>query len=268
MLKQLLNTITQFKRDNRVAVAQVDAIGHSMGGLLVRTAALFPEFVKGNGLDAGLVHKLITIGTPHLGSHLATELTALPSTCAVWFPGTLLSALIPAMNYAKGFTLDLATDSQMISALLKQKTVALRTHVIVGVASKEQDKATSDRIREIGQSWGCPQIESVLSNGMSGFFAGPSDVVVAARSQQGIGLGYDSPDAFGVSWGDRAASIDVVAGVIHSIMPGLFEAGPDELSKTVAKSGMLAYAETPIPNLLLRLVNSSASSEKFANMLP
>lgn len=52
-----------------VAAVQADVVAHSMGGLLVRYWALQAQFkIQPWTYGQGYVHKLITIGTPHLGS--------------------------------------------------------------------------------------------------------------------------------------------------------------------------------------------------------
>lgn len=56
-----------------VAAVQADVVGHSMGGVITRTMALLGDFRSGT-YGRGLVHKLITLNTPHLGSPLATRL--------------------------------------------------------------------------------------------------------------------------------------------------------------------------------------------------
>jgi uncharacterized membrane protein len=57
-----------------VAAVQADFVVHSMGGNVTRTMPLLPDFLQGNTYGQGIVHKLITIDTPHKGSVLATEL--------------------------------------------------------------------------------------------------------------------------------------------------------------------------------------------------
>lgn len=61
-----------------VAGVQVDIVAHSMGGDVARTFPLLPQYLSDATLGAGLIHKLITIDTPHLGSPLATNLLLSP----------------------------------------------------------------------------------------------------------------------------------------------------------------------------------------------
>ena len=66
-----------------VAAAQVDVVGHSMGGLITRTMpyVLTSQFYSAENYMQGIVHKLIAIGGPHLGSPLAISSLAPTNIC-------------------------------------------------------------------------------------------------------------------------------------------------------------------------------------------
>lgn len=53
---------------NGIIVSQVDVIGHSLGGLQARSFCQDGRFLSPMNYNQGYIHKLITIGTPHLGS--------------------------------------------------------------------------------------------------------------------------------------------------------------------------------------------------------
>lgn len=77
--KQLATFINQFKMGANpeaiaVAAVQADIVAHSMGGDITRTFPLFSQFYNNTTFALGYVHKVITIGTPHWGSPLATHL--------------------------------------------------------------------------------------------------------------------------------------------------------------------------------------------------
>lgn len=69
-------------RQAGIAAAQVDYVGHSMGGILGRQWAAgdhctgYNCFRRLDNFYSGDFHKLITLGTPHRGSELANVLTA------------------------------------------------------------------------------------------------------------------------------------------------------------------------------------------------
>jgi hypothetical protein len=63
-------------RNHGVAAAQVDVVGHSMGGLVARARAQSSQrpYQKIANYFQGFFHKIITVGTPHRGTRLATWL--------------------------------------------------------------------------------------------------------------------------------------------------------------------------------------------------
>lgn len=56
---------------NLIAATQVDVVGHSLGGLITRSFIQSPSYKAQKNYLKGYVHKLITLGTPHLGSPVA-----------------------------------------------------------------------------------------------------------------------------------------------------------------------------------------------------
>lgn len=74
MVAVMTTAIDDYKRSQNLAASAVDVIAHSMGGLVSRAARTQPGYYGVANYQAGLIHKLITIGTPHLGSALADTL--------------------------------------------------------------------------------------------------------------------------------------------------------------------------------------------------
>ncbi len=68
--KQVNETLSSY-HDKRTAASQVDIIGHSMGGLMARGFVQQPDYESQANYMQGYIHRLITIGTPHFGGHLA-----------------------------------------------------------------------------------------------------------------------------------------------------------------------------------------------------
>ena len=54
-----------------IAASQVDIVAHSMGGLMARGFVQQPDYMKQDNFMKGSIHRLITIGTPHLGGPLS-----------------------------------------------------------------------------------------------------------------------------------------------------------------------------------------------------
>jgi pimeloyl-ACP methyl ester carboxylesterase len=69
---QLRQLIKDFRRHFSLAAVQADVVAHSMGGDVARTIALQSGFQSNDTFGAGPIHKLIIIGTPHLGTPFAT----------------------------------------------------------------------------------------------------------------------------------------------------------------------------------------------------
>lgn len=78
---QIRQGITDFRYINNAAAVTADVIAHSMGGDIVRTIAIGSGFKTNNTYGHGPIDKLITIGTPHLGTPLATDLLQGANTC-------------------------------------------------------------------------------------------------------------------------------------------------------------------------------------------
>ena len=61
-------------QSNGIAMTRVDMVGHSMGGLVTRKFAAWSAYSVRRNFHKGYVRRMITIGTPHLGSPLGTYL--------------------------------------------------------------------------------------------------------------------------------------------------------------------------------------------------
>lgn len=79
-----------------VAAVQADIVAHSMGGDITRTLPLISAYLKNNTFAQGIVHKVITIDTPHLGSPLANHLLNGFNICT---DNILALAGQPSLNY-------------------------------------------------------------------------------------------------------------------------------------------------------------------------
>jgi pimeloyl-ACP methyl ester carboxylesterase len=74
VLAQIQKFIKNFKDVNQAAAVQADIVAHSMGGDISRILRRQPTYLSSDTFSQGPLHKLITIGTPHLGTPLATQL--------------------------------------------------------------------------------------------------------------------------------------------------------------------------------------------------
>jgi len=86
----LLNDLVTFMTDFRtgalgsgpVAAVQADVVAHSLGGLMARGMIRLPRFYSDETYQRGRFHKLITLGTTHLGSHQSLRLLDGTNDCS------------------------------------------------------------------------------------------------------------------------------------------------------------------------------------------
>jgi hypothetical protein len=126
-------------RVNGIAATQVDFVGHSMGGLLARL--YIGEYSPGGGplylykrddnLNAGDVHKLITLDTPHQGSELALALV--DALGAITNFGAQLQPLMADKCFTCGAVFDLRVGSAMIQTMPQ---TPVPSHAIVGIGGQ------------------------------------------------------------------------------------------------------------------------------------
>lgn len=81
VLLRIRNVITNYKTVNHIAAVRADIVAHSMGGDVARTLPQVTFFLNSYNYNLGVVHKLITIGTPHQGSPLAAALLQSSNAC-------------------------------------------------------------------------------------------------------------------------------------------------------------------------------------------
>jgi hypothetical protein len=88
VLGQIASYVNEFRSLENAAAAQADVVVHGMGGDIVRAAIQLPNYDTPETYAQGSVDKLITIGTPHLGTPLASALLRSENAC---FAGVLAS---------------------------------------------------------------------------------------------------------------------------------------------------------------------------------
>ncbi len=76
--KKLVDAVRDIRRSNGIAAAQADVVAHSMGGLMIRKVENLPGFQGPDSFGVGRIHKLITAGTPYLGSPFASAVFNIP----------------------------------------------------------------------------------------------------------------------------------------------------------------------------------------------
>jgi len=189
------------------AGVQVDVVGHSMGGLVVRQLVLLANFLNSstnstNNLNQGYIQKIITLDAPHLGSPLAAKLVDSANSCFRGFLEnygnfSLKSITLSGGSTAAGAMADItgngvadATRSSALQTLSLQGPRPLPVALVAGYYSNWSslgcgDGCTPDRVRK--KCANEPLAQSYTDTGYStNFSAAPTnlnDGIVGVTSQ-------------------------------------------------------------------------------------
>jgi pimeloyl-ACP methyl ester carboxylesterase len=254
-----LNGINSAFRDlARVAAAESDIVGYSMGGLLARAIANDSATPSAFAYGQGGIHKMISLDTPHLGSPFATNFSTLP-LCQDLFAR---NGLHSGQNIA-----DLAPRSKILSNLSAQSLTAkhIPTHAITGIASDSQTEATeqcynaSIFVPGVSNVIACTVVHEACmsllpSGGFNQLMNGSSDLIVPLDSESAKGLQISGSGPIPVSAPNSAG-----VAVIHAVAPPLFPMGPDILGRDVVQGVVGPSAQGPgniITNHVLDLLNT------------
>ena len=273
VLRQITDWIGQFKagantQSDSVAAVQADIVAHSMGGNITRTLPLqqsalqvdpSKNFLSVLNFDQGVVHKLITIDTPHLGSPLATQLLQSQNSCVA----NLLALAnkpafgsVQALTSTGSFTVSGAVgdlvDSPQSQALKNtnnpsQPSIPVRTALIAGTAngtnwSTLATDGTATFIRATcGTAASNPLANNLTPDAWPSIFGDQSDAIVGLNSQLD-GLNADPGSVFD--------------GNVHS--PGIEKlgfAGPSVTDSGPAPMQVITLLNTPVASALFHRLN-------------
>lgn len=144
------------------AATQVDVVGHSMGGLLTRLFTNATDYRRPDNLDAGDVHRLVTLDTPHWGSSFANLLVALHNGTAA--EATRVETTVTALtggNMLQGAVCDLSENSTGLQALAG--ATALRSQAITATGGPGGTPATPARYWGGATVFGLRSFEAALT---------------------------------------------------------------------------------------------------------
>jgi uncharacterized protein (TIGR03437 family) len=207
---QISQYISQFRSVLRVAAIQTDVIAHSLGGLAVRTLPQCGGTFQDCSVDyfsaatygKGIVHRLITISTPHEGTGIATIMTdGRDNICAGGFtPSDLLDLLKRPMGGALD---DMAIGSGALTGIQNGR-VPFPIYFYSGKASDADHKAfggsvnttlnvvTGVDVTVLGLLGGLEALDcQALKSSLDSFNNQPSDLLVPVSSALN-GLNQDS----------------------------------------------------------------------------
>jgi pimeloyl-ACP methyl ester carboxylesterase len=245
VLRQMANAVKNFRLANNIASAQVDVIGHSMGGDVAITLLSSPGYTDFLSYGIGYVEKLITIGTPYSGAPLATALLQTQNSCPAYWLGQLASkwsitnAVIAGTQW-NGGVFDLESGVQSGASNPGLATAAIASTVDM---SAQTNLNTCHACGAWALQGACtlpsPLLQGLNSAGWQGIAGGPGDAIVPATSQLNGSSGF------------------YVTGLLHSSgIRYLGFTGTAELEDPVG-----------VPNLLINFLNTPFGAPSPASNL-
>ena len=267
VLPQLKGFLRNFRNGQNpvlreVAGVQADLVAHSMGGDIARQVSSLPSSYDAT-FAAGPIHKLVTIGTPHLGTPLATDLLQPGNSCVRGLLANGVGSLFGGQHAFVDVTLsngdkisgavnDLQGDLNGRNLSLELVALQAGTHsvptaMVAGVIGQSQLSAVDTSGAGAKILAFCPDdslARNLTGNRWPTIVGEDSDAIVPLRSQQNNSA-QDNPEA---------ASLQVT-GVIHSRgAESLGFAGPGELEGS---------GQETVPVLVTKLLNTPATSSDY-----
>jgi pimeloyl-ACP methyl ester carboxylesterase len=250
VLVQLAGAIWIYGLTNQIAVIQADAVTHSMGGLIARDMMLDPTFLSSDNRLQGLIHKLITIDTPHGGSQFATRLDNAPLACKEVFAA--------GSHPVAGAVADLEPGSALLNSLNSSQLTPQYSHAIVGTASSGEQSASLSFWTNSGLNWKGALVDvvcqTVILGGYQSVFNGDgNDLIVSESSQQ---------------YGFTAVGTTQSPNTIHAIDPDLFPLGPDALDQVISNGNKVASSTLTNSTTVVGLLNTFITDSSFVSVKP
>lgn len=244
MLPNVAQWITKFKAGKNplqitAAGVQADIVAHSMGGDVARALVLVPDFLADPTFGQGYIHKLITVGSPHLGSPLASALLSdegcVRNKLAEFGMFAFFQVSLVGDRQRYGAIGDLSPGSPDLNNLASQTLRPIPTALIAGTDPNFGGVAPAIAVRCYLEDSLARQINS----GTGSLFSGaPNDAIVSEASQ------LDSLPAGAGS---------VFSGVVHTTgavgLGGLGYLPPAELDyDSGISSQVIKLLNTPLTN--------------------
>lgn len=202
ILKELNDAITDYSKNNRIVAVQADVIAHSLGGLITRTMSDpltgTKYYFKKENYFMGMVHKLITLDSPHKGSEycdaLWDEYIDEDETGKKFMDWLLYSnlnngsPLYPKSPIGGGAIGNMTTDADRLYWLNHPENVKLEPplHTFCGIASTKQIEENNLKIglglwMLLDVRWEFEPFKFIFGNQ-------EHDMVVSLNSQRAAGI--------------------------------------------------------------------------------
>jgi len=224
VLGRIEKEISNFRYSNNAAATQVDVVAHSMGGDITRMLATLPNYQDSASFGIGNVHKLITIGTPFLGSPVPNQLFLLQNSCPAYMLGqfggkwSIAVADVAGVQW-NGAVNDLQTGSTAFSILQNSTGPGVATGIIaattIGANLANMPVGSCNPLSNNPSLCGgvviqtacstSPLAQALTPNGWTQVLGGPADGIVPLTSQVN-----------NYSGGSSSSPIIETGGLIHS----------------------------------------------------
>lgn len=268
--KAIRDGIDQYERDGILA-AQVDVVGHSLGGLMTRSFAQWKtiNFSKRN-YKHGYVHKLITLGTPHSGSPFGPALynnynevrlgpaLELGAARVLSLPEIMKFMQQPIGSCHRDFNPIVAQNSALLHLKPTYETKINKVHAVIGI----NEQSLSD----YGYAFMSALCRVAFDKSYSDVFNNDptTDLIVKAKSQLG---GLDANSAFVSTYLNTGHSYP--ATITETNNPSIYQK-VKSLLQTNAKDFFADFFPAPVSAGNGRVANairvtSSTNIKGFAN---
>jgi uncharacterized membrane protein/pimeloyl-ACP methyl ester carboxylesterase len=251
-----------------VAAVQGDVITHSMGGTITRTIALQTDYLSPSNFGQGVVHKVITIDTPHLGSPLATQLLSGQNDCTLSIFAKAGMFSLSSVVLKNGFTFaggvgDLQGDGVgggMSAGLADLANPQLAQHplptaLIAGTMTSSNlsgltGSVLANTLRNICLPFSDPLAVNLTTSGWPNVFSGqPSDGIVPLNSQLNRVNGNPTTTV-------PPGSLFTSPGYIHTrALTYLGFSGPTVLDAGAVPAQVVNLLNTPVTDPVFNLLN-------------
>lgn len=267
--------IRKYKDSLGVLASQVDVVGHSLGGLVTRSFIQWKEYnMQPQNYNEGYIHKLITLGTPHMGSPLGPLLYGIDEEVVRIYEKENLSHLDkikltvlqkilqlvkqPVGSVHKDFNPDVSNNSALKHIASTAEYKLKKVHAVVGIASADAGDIFDGMEQFVKLILRKKSLIDVFSN------SSEHDLVVGKQSQLG-----------GLKLGNAAKSF---SNTTHSNPPGIEIAGYktetsnkdifEHVSKLLQSADLTSFAEGfPAPSETSKRENRKALEKKASKKI-